>query len=133
MSAFDEAADLARGALEDQVARERKNSGAGSTAWKTREPKIAAALLAVLDLPISRSGMTSLKARFEGEVRLLQEEVARLNGENRELRFQRDKARLAYVAAYELAEKIAVECADPERIEEIIRDRMVDLRPEENG
>ena len=126
----DQLATLARGALEDQRARRLgSNDNAGAKVWKIREPQLATGILALLDVPAQRNRMTSLRAMHAGEVRLLQEKIAQLNGEIRELRFDRDRMRLAYIASHELAEKIAVECADPERIEPAISDRLNELRP----
>ena len=109
----DQLATLARGALEDQRARRLgSNDNAGAKVWKIREPQLATGILALLDVPAQRNRMTSLRAMHAGEVRLLQEKIAQLNGE-----------------IHELAEKIAVECADPERIEPAISDRLNELRP----
>jgi hypothetical protein len=128
-------ADLARAALADakQLEKSKCTCGSpGSRARGKREPQLAAALLEALGQPANKSSQTSQVARHAGELRLLAEDVGRLHGELRETRFARDRWRGAYLAAYELAVKIAAECADPERIEAGITAALQELRPKDS-
>lgn len=81
--------------------------------------------------------VSSENSRLLGELRVsdetiiaLRAELAALREDLAGMRFERDRMRLAYEATYDLAVKIARECADPERIGQDIEDRLAELRPD---
>lgn len=131
-------AELARAALADEIQRKALSSPkhvlAGSKAWKSREPRLAEYVLQHAGIPVpsevrASSRELALIASHRGQVDALERTISDLHAELREARFQRDRSKFAYEAAYELAEKIARECADPERIDRAIERSLKDLNP----
>lgn len=129
-------AELARAALADEIQRKAlsnpKHVLAGSKAWKSREPRLAEHVLQHAGIPVqvrASNRELALIASHRGQVDALERTISDLHAELREARFQRDRSKFAYEAAYELAEKIARECADPERIDRVIERSLEDLNP----
>lgn len=132
-------AELARSALADEVRRKAVSSDpkhelAGSKVWKSREPRLAEHVLRYAGTPLPSEVQSSnrelaLISSHRGQVDALERTISDLHAELREARFQRDRSKFAYEAAYELAEKIALECADPERIDSAIKRSLKDLNP----
>ncbi len=128
-------AELARGALSDETQRKTpKGKEAGSKVWKSREPRLAQHVLQHAGNPLPKeislsSRELTLLANHRSQVEALERTISDLHAELRESRFQRDRSKFAYEAAYDLASKIARECADPDRIDTTIERTLRDLDP----
>jgi thymidylate kinase len=133
--------DLARGALADHAQRQNgKQPEAGSKVWKKREPRLADYVIEHVDAinreaaALKRATETEQDGKRRVQDRLdllrLESQLVELHAELRDTRFERDRAVFAYKATYDLAVKIARECADPERIDAAIEQALEDLKPD---
>ena len=122
--------ELAQNALSDYRRRVHEkllpNEVPGSKAWKRREPVLASAVLRML-------GQYDLKqmteaANLRGRLNLAEEEAARDRSAIADVRFERDKMRLAYQAAVDVIEMLLASYVDPERLDETAKKRIAEVR-----
>ena len=125
---------LADAAMRDARIREERQPQthgelAGSVAWKKREPTIAHALLKLLR---SRGYLANTEvANLTGQVAIAEQRAADDRAAIRDVRFERDRMRLAYEATYDLVCKLAYEYVDPERLDDSMKRRIAELEPNE--
>lgn len=125
--------EIAKAALTDAKNRQFAMDGhiAGSVAWKKREPILAAALLKRLGQP-ARDAMTAV-ANLKGKIKLLSEQLGEVQTKLRDALFERDRMRLAWLAAVDVLETVVANHVDPEYLDDSIRKRIAEVRPDDDG
>lgn len=124
-------AEIAKNALVDAKNRQYAMDGqvAGSIAWKKREPILAAALLKRLGQ--AERDVTTVTANLKGEIRLLSEQLGQVQAQLRDALFERDRMRLAWLAAVDVIDTLVANHVDPEYLDAKIRSRIAEVRPDD--